>query len=336
MNHLKEAQIETEQRFSKSALRQLVREDLQGCEELNDRMYMCRQIILEWAAHDHYETKNNRLVHLTADIVDSVMLDIMAAVSTVPRVQEMTAIVASCTGGLRVFDEADVDDPYIAMITTVAEIAAIMGKYDLIKVFAPHESPIYRQVKTNDGERGVQVMAVAPMYALDEITSLYINEAIHILPMICKPQVVKHNSQSAYYVDKKPIILKPHLNMHDERISLDVINIFNSNEYCIDVDFLSNVQDILTPSKKKAKDTPITEDQLADWQQHQEQCTHVFNYLIDNGNKFHLTHHFDSVGRLYSRGYHINPQGKAYKKAMVSFAEALPIEVSDSDIALFS
>jgi len=38
-----------------------------------------------------------------------------------------------------------------------------------------------------------------------------------------------------------------------------------------------------------------------------------------------LTHKYDKRGRCYSQGYHVNPQGNDWNKAVIEFAEKEPV-----------
>jgi DNA-directed RNA polymerase len=39
------------------------------------------------------------------------------------------------------------------------------------------------------------------------------------------------------------------------------------------------------------------------------------------GNEFYLTHRYDKRGRCYAQGYHVNPQGNDWNKAVIELAE---------------
>ena len=47
----------------------------------------------------------------------------------------------------------------------------------------------------------------------------------------------------------------------------------------------------------------------------------VIEYLLLNGNRFFFGWRYDKRGRMYSQGYHVNPQGNQYRKAMLQFAD---------------
>lgn len=50
-----------------------------------------------------------------------------------------------------------------------------------------------------------------------------------------------------------------------------------------------------------------------------KETDNVINYLLENENKFWFDWKVDFRFRMYSQGYHVNPQGNAYRKAMLVF-----------------
>ena len=57
-----------------------------------------------------------------------------------------------------------------------------------------------------------------------------------------------------------------------------------------------------------------------------EQSYCFYTLMATQGNRFYFTHKVDKRGRIYSHGYHINPQGSAFKKAMLELSEPELIE----------
>ena len=46
----------------------------------------------------------------------------------------------------------------------------------------------------------------------------------------------------------------------------------------------------------------------------------VLELLTMISDKFYLTHRYDKRGRTYAQGYHVNPQGNSWNKAIINFA----------------
>ena len=301
-DHVK-TQIAIEMKYSKKHVRDFVKEDLMGTPEIVDKFGICLKFIEEWKAKDFYESKNVRLSKVTMEQVQEVMVDVMALLSQESRIQALTGIIGRCHSALEL--------PYIDAIKTVGEICAHMCEADLVDIYPSHVSPVKIQEQP--------VVAIAPKYGLDEDTALRLKQSMHLPPMVCKPRTLVNNHMSGYLCGGKPVILG-RLNQSNENVSLDVMNSLNNVPFSLDIEFLRTVQDVLKPSKKNKK-KEITEEQRKQWELFTEQSNHVYLEMIKHGNKFYMNHHVDLNGRVYSEGYHINYQGKAFKKAMVNFYE---------------
>ena len=49
-----------------------------------------------------------------------------------------------------------------------------------------------------------------------------------------------------------------------------------------------------------------------------EQSAFFFKLMKHHGNSLYITNKVDKRGRIYSQGFHINPQGDSYHKAMIN------------------
>lgn len=106
----------------------------------------------------------------------------------------------------------------------------------------------------------------------------------------------------------------------NQQINKDVINILQSVAWELNEDILDDLHDVLKPA-----DEPLTAFELKDRREafrvRDIETSNVIQYLLDNGNKFYFGWKYDKRGRSYSQGYHINPQGNQYRKAMLQFAD---------------
>ena len=304
-------QIEMELKYSKSYIRDFVKKDLLSTEEVRDKISMCLKMIYEWTQkEDHYIKKQERIREITEQQYEDIIIDVLTLTAVELRNQAITGVAGRCIHTLKGMD-------YLMAVKTVAEVCSFMCEADLLDIAPAHVS--------NVKIKGEGVISVRPVYALDEQTSKRIEQTMHIPPMISKPDVIRKNSDCGYYTLNKHVILKRY-NQHDERISLDAINKFNSNCLSIDIDFLKACEETLKPSKRNKKGE-LTKQIREQYEQYKNQSIHVFLDIINKGNKFYLTHHFDSVGRTYARGYHLSTQSKEYNKAMINFSESLPIDI---------
>lgn len=102
-------------------------------------------------------------------------------------------------------------------------------------------------------------------------------------------------------------------------INKGVINKLQDVAWEINEDVLYHIEDTLKP-----------DDSLSQLEQREREKAYalrnletdnVIDYLLENGNKFYFGWKYDKRGRSYSQGYHVNPQGNAYRKAMLSYAD---------------
>lgn len=130
-----------------------------------------------------------------------------------------------------------------------------------------------------------------------------VHELMYIPPMVSKPNVVHKNDDSPYYtLEGESLILGDHRNHHEENICLDVINIQNRIKFYLDWEFIN------------AHEEP--KEHLENPEHYEKQATKVRGFL---GNKhFYITNKVDTRGRLYTQGYHVNPQGTDWQKSVLS------------------
>ena len=108
-------------------------------------------------------------------------------------------------------------------------------------------------------------------------------------------------------------------NDNGQYVNKRAINKLQQVPWTINEDILHLLSDTLKPS-----DTPLSAIEERDRKKshilRDRETNTVIDYLLENGNKFYFGWKYDKRGRLYSQGYHINPQGNEYRKAMLSFA----------------
>lgn len=146
------------------------------------------------------------------------------------------------------------------------------------------------------------------------------------LPMVVKPNEVLSNSDTGYLLSKGSIILRQ--NAHSEDVCLDHINRANKIKYTLNNSTRAMVKNQWR-NLDKAKEGESTEDFLRRkkaFEKYERTSNVVMDILLATGNEFHITHRYDKRGRTYSCGYHVNPQGTAYCKAVVEFANKEVIE----------
>lgn len=127
-------------------------------------------------------------------------------------------------------------------------------------------------------------------------------------PLVEKPFKVLSNHSCGYHSIQEPVILGS-LTYHDEPQNLETINILNAIEWVIDPDVKAEPE---TPGK------PFTDRQShQNFIQMVRESDHIYKMLGDN--PFWFAWQYDSRGRVYSHGYHVNLQAAEYKKALLNF-----------------
>lgn len=146
-------------------------------------------------------------------------------------------------------------------------------------------------------------------------------------PMIVEPLEVTGNRGSGYLNDRgDSLLLKD--NHHEGDLALDSINRFNRTTFSLNQRIIKGIR-----NTRKHLDKPKDGESFQDFRKRVEafekferDCMFVFALLVNEGNRFHLTHKVDKRGRTYSQGYHVNYQGNDYSKAVIELADAELVE----------
>ena len=133
---------------------------------------------------------------------------------------------------------------------------------------------------------------------------------MYVPPMICEPMKISNNFQSGYLTWNESLILGNRHSDHNKPVRLDIINILNKTKFVLDSEVIKE--------KEKPKKELKGQD-LDNWKQYLKEkraLMKMYKYT-----PFNLTHAYDSRGRVYSKGYHINYQSSEYNKALISLAK---------------
>lgn len=291
-----------EDRYGRHNIRSRIRKELESDDVIQLKLLMAADSLKAWIeAKASYPSKQVRKSFLLEDcdlspkeIIDDIMLVVMQHKGSVP-VQTVAGIVGPLLGFEDLFDG----------VKTAAEIIGVMAVDDLFDV-----------VMANDTEEGTMMIQCG--YSLDEETMQYLASTKYLPPMIVPPKKVQHNYAEQYLTKRESLILGGSINHHNNKLSVDVINILNQQALSLD-------EEIAEMPEVPNKELDTVEKQ----QQFNEMCLaskEVYRELIKHGNEFYFTHKFDKRGRIYSQGYHVNIQATEYKKALINLAE--PIKVT--------
>lgn len=165
-------------------------------------------------------------------------------------------------------------------------------------------------------------IAITAIYVVDHKTRSIIKQYQYMLPMLVQPKEVTSNKGSGYLTKTDDsLILKN--NHHDGDIALDSINKFNSIPLALNERVIRNIRDTRKSLSKPKEDESIEDwkERVADFERMEKESMNVFAVMINNGNRFYLTHKVDKRGRTYAQGYHISYQGNTYRKAVIELAD---------------
>lgn len=142
------------------------------------------------------------------------------------------------------------------------------------------------------------------------------------LPMVIPPKPVNQNTDTGMFTIKGSIILKN--NHHEDDVCLDHINRVNQTAYRINADTVRLVRNSWAGlDHQKADETEAEyKTRVKAFQKYDRVSRDVIDNLVMNEDPFYLTNKYDKRGRTYAQGYHTNPQGNGWNKAVIEFAEA--------------
>jgi len=228
----------------------------------------------------------------------------------------------------KLFEEADIapaDDPatphVIKLLVHLAiqkrlQVGAAIGilgsKINLEDTVAVIEACVEAGIVSYDPKREELVVVLEPDKATQETMKHYMFPP----PMVCKPNVVKHNGQSGYLtIDTSVMTKRSHTN---EDVCLDVINILNSFQFKLNLDILNYSSMYKSLSKRKEGETTVEYNKrLKQWKNFDSETRELIKNHYSDEDTIWFTHGYDKRGRVYCRGYHFNYQGCEWRKALI-------------------
>lgn len=243
-----------------------------------------------YMSKDYYDSKSQRIEQLKQLDIELLVMDIIVGIAYFQRPELFSSVTAQLAGRLGWDDKP-------AAVTTVAEIVAMLAHTGLFLITkADVMASLYVESKIPLPSRVIK----------------HIDRSMYLPPMVCKPNTLKNNFNSGYLTHVDSLILGKG-NHHSGDICLDVLNLMNSVPLSLCTEFLSKVEEEPTFEI-------TTQEQQEQWDTFKRQSYEIYSLMVNQGNKFYLTHKVDKRGRIYSQGYHINPQGASFKKAQVELA----------------
>jgi hypothetical protein len=232
---------------------------------------------------------------IEAEGLDDLIVWIAAAVIHTHSVQT----IQQCVGYLSNYMPHE--DPF-DKARTAAELLALLSKESGMGAF-------YHIQRNGQGVPATICVSRWPIIDKKLMSSFdWINDTCFNPPLIEKPIEVKDNRHCGYHSLAEPLILGT-LTQHDEKQNYQTINHLNEIEWLLD-------QEVMREPEIPGKPLETAE-------QHQNFTAMVqsskFIYRLLGEDPFWFCWQYDSRGRIYSHGYHVNFQSAEYKKAMLSF-----------------
>lgn len=315
-----ERQEAIERRYSKFHIDQYIKEEIDACEDMQEKIVQGAEMLRQWASQEgFFPKKRARLDALLAMDLEALVRKVFIGVAYCYEPTTFTNITGQLAGRLGMEDKRD-------SIQTIGEVLVVLAATDAFDIEKP------------DRMASLYVVSRIP---LSEETQKHIFNSAYLPPMVCEPLEIRHNRESGYLSHKDSLILGQG-NHHEGDICLDVINLVNKVPLRLATDFLSKVEEdpnteytiekaIESALKKgrvinEARARVIVEQQKSHWRKFKQQGYEFYSMMVRMGNEYFLTHAVDKRGRLYCRGFHISSQGSAFKKASIELAREEVVE----------
>lgn len=276
-----------EEQFNRKHIDTKIREAIEGNPVMVAKIEQGVVLVQAYMAGKYHPSKNHRITQLANMDVPAMVLDMFVGVAYSLRLELFTSVTAQMAARLNFSDRTEA-------IATVAELLAVLCQTDAFDICK----------ETKQGS----LMVISCIPLPDDLIQ-FIEHSQYLPPMVCPPLELSHNHSSGYLTHNDSLILGSG-NHHDGDICLDVLNVINKVAFKLDIQFLSKVEEEPTFDL----DTP---EKIEQWQRFKKQSYFFYTLLVKQGNKLFFNNKVDKRGRTYACGYHINPQGAAFKKAQL-------------------
>lgn len=142
------------------------------------------------------------------------------------------------------------------------------------------------------------------------------------MPMIVPPLEVKRNHDTGYYTSSEPIVSNDRGHTGNKDVCLDHINRVNHIPMTLDMDLVRSTEgEFKKPRRNKGEDFFEYNKRLRQAQIFYSTSREVMEGISAQSDVIFMTHKYDRRGRVYAKGYHINPQGTDFNKAVLVLAQ---------------
>lgn len=290
-NQLIAAQEVIEDTFNRKHIDKKIRKVIESDYSMLKKITHGIDLITVYLSGFYYESKMKRIAQLNNIDIYGLVTEIFIGIAYFQKDELFTSVAAQIAARLKFSDRVEA-------ITTTAELLAILCRTNAFDI---------------DKKSKLASLTLVSKILLPEDLINFIAGSQYLPPMVCEPMELEHNFSSGYLTHNDSLLLGSG-NHHDGDLCLDVLNVMGKVALKISVDFINSVDE--EPTYELA-----TPEQIELWDTHKNQCNRTYSLMIHYNNKFYFNHKVDKRGRIYSSGYHINPQGTSYKKAMLEFAK---------------
>jgi hypothetical protein len=285
-----------EERFNRKHIDTKIRAAIEADAGMQAKLLQGVALVKAYMDGTYYASKMARIAQIKDMDLAALVMDIFVGVAYSLRPELFVSVTAQMASRLKLSDRVEA-------ITTVAELMAVLCQTDAFDITK---------------ESRMASLMVVSRIPLPEILIDFIENSQFLRPMVCEPLPLTHNYSSGYLTHNDSLILGSG-NHHDGDLCLDTLNTMNKVALKLDLGFLSTVEEEPTFELD-------SQDKVDMWGRFKKHSYMFYSLMAQQDNRFHLNHKVDKRGRIYSHGYHINPQGTAFKKAMLEFANEEIVE----------
>lgn len=312
------SQIVQEDTYSRKNICWKVREELVN--SFPSKIEQCKQLVIDYLLDSHsYLGKEGEIKYTEKKVFcgevlglfktdvnpDDYIIEVLMACCDTDK-QSFQAVVGRIKNLLQ-FDKE------LTKVKVSADIISVLSKSDLFNIVTHIDGTLH----------------VESMIEFSDKLQNFIQKTMYIPPFITKPKHIMNNSDCGFYTIKQHCILKKH-NQHDLPIPLDVLNIQNSIELCIDISGLEYDEEFEWKKKHELLNEKQKIDLKENFEKQKQQSWDIYYDVIERENLFYLAHSFDARLRLYPLGYHLNYMSCKYKRSLVNIKQEYTIPITRS------
>lgn len=297
------AQRDIEYMHSKEKIHNEIMADIQNSPELLAMVDNAIPILMKYMMQDclystkegetrFWASKSKRLAHLMSIDLEEIVTYIVCIVLPLGKPTTLSNVAGQLAGALKYHTLKD-------GLQTAGEILAVVAEVGIYELVPP--------MNTNKG-----MWELHPKFVSDAGVLKFIEQTMYLPPMICMPNKLTCNTDSGYLtIEKDSLVTGKDKRPYNFKICLDHLNILNRVTLSLDMGILKTIDEI-NPDDIEDRDKRKQLKRMVN------ESYGVYKHLYQAGNKFYLTHKYDSRGRTYAQGYHVTSQGSSFKKAILN------------------